>query len=150
MWLLLVWLCLSGLLALPLCRSGLLTLPSVVLAHVALLFVGLALVRLPYEALSLIACQGEGSCTNQLSQAVTVHAAHAFMSVQPCREAGSTSGEAYMSSPSLVWVTEDGNLAIGDMPNVGGYRGRRVALQPKHTLFLASSESVLEVLWKDH
>ena len=51
-----------------------------------------------------------------------------------------------MSSPSLVWVTEDGNLAIGDMPNVGGYRGRRSALQPKHTLALALSESVLEVL----
>ena len=51
-----------------------------------------------------------------------------------------------MSSPSLLWVTEDGNLAIGDMPNVGGYRGRRAALQPKHTLSLASSELVLEVL----
>lgn len=50
-----------------------------------------------------------------------------------------------MSSPSLVWVTEDGNLAIGDMPNVGGYRGRRAPLQPKNTLSLALSESVLEV-----
>ncbi len=50
-----------------------------------------------------------------------------------------------MSSPSLVWVTEDGSLAIGDMPSVGGYRGRRAALQPKHTLPLALSESVLEV-----
>ena len=62
-----------------------------------------------------------------------------------CREDGSESGETYMSSPSLLWVTEDGNLAIGDMPNVGGYRGRRAPLQPKHTLSLALSESVLEV-----
>lgn len=62
-----------------------------------------------------------------------------------CREEGSASGETYMSSPSLLWVTEDGNLAIGDMPNVGGYRGRRAPLQPKHTLSLALSESVLEV-----
>ncbi|KAL3157200.1 hypothetical protein ABBQ38_001439 [Trebouxia sp. C0009 RCD-2024] len=63
-------------------------------------------------------------------------------------EDGSTSGEQFMSSPSLVWVTEDGNLALGDMPNVGGYRGRRAALQPKHTLSLALSESVLEVAWQ--
>ena len=62
-----------------------------------------------------------------------------------CSEEGSASGETYMSSPSLVWVTEDGSLAIGDMPNVGGYRGRRALLQPKHTLSLALSESVLEV-----
>lgn len=61
------------------------------------------------------------------------------------REDGNTSGDTVMSSPSLVWVTEDGNLALGDMPNVGGYRGRRAALQPKHTLSLALSESVLEV-----
>lgn len=51
-----------------------------------------------------------------------------------------------MSSPSLVWVTEDGSLAIGDMPSVGGYRGRRAALQAKHTLPLALAESVLEVM----
>ena len=62
------------------------------------------------------------------------------------REDGSTSGEMSMSSPSLVWVTEDGNLALGDMPNVGGYRGRRAALQTQHTLPLALSECVLEVL----
>jgi hypothetical protein len=61
-----------------------------------------------------------------------------------CSEDGS-GGEGYMSSPSLVWVTEDGSLAIGDMPSVGGYRGRRAALQPKHTLPLALSESVLQV-----
>ncbi len=61
-----------------------------------------------------------------------------------CSEDGS-GGEGYMSSPSLVWVTEDGSLAIGDMPSVGGYRGRRAALQAKHTLPLALSESVLEV-----
>lgn len=61
-----------------------------------------------------------------------------------CSEDGS-GGEGYMSSPSLVWVTQDGSLAIGDMPSVGGYRGRRAALQPKHTLPLALSESVLEV-----
>ena len=44
-----------------------------------------------------------------------------------------------------MWVTEEGKLAIGDIPSVGGFRGRRVALQPKHTLSLALSESVLEV-----
>ncbi len=62
-----------------------------------------------------------------------------------CSEEGS-GGEAYMSSPSVVWVTEDGTLAIGDMPSVGGYRGRRAVLQPKHTLPLALSESVLQVM----
>ena len=62
-----------------------------------------------------------------------------------CSEEGS-GGESYMSSPSLVWVTEDGSLAIGDMPSVGGYRGRRAALQAKHTLPLALAESVLEVI----
>ena len=50
-----------------------------------------------------------------------------------------------MSSPSLVWVTEAGTLAIADVPSVGGYRGRRAALQPKHTLPLARLESVLDV-----
>ena len=64
--------------------------------------------------------------------------------VYVCSEDGS-GGEGYMSSPSLVWVTEDGSLAIGDMPIVGGYRGRRAALQAKHTLPLALSESVLQV-----
>ncbi len=70
---------------------------------------------------------------------------HSYVfSVYVCSEDGS-GGEGYMSSPSLVWVTEDGSLAIGDMASVGGYRGRRAALQPKHTLPLALSESVLQV-----
>ena len=61
-----------------------------------------------------------------------------------CSESGA-SEETVMSSPSLVWVTEAGTLAIADVPSVGGYRGRRAALQPKHTLPLALSESVLDV-----
>lgn len=72
-----------------------------------------------------------------------------FQTCCNCSEKGSD-GESYMTSPSLVWVTEDGTLAIGDMPSVGGYRGRRAALQPKHTLPLALSESVLEVVHATH
>lgn len=45
----------------------------------------------------------------------------------------------------LVWVTEGGGLALGDLPGTGGFRGRRAALQPKHTLPLAAAEAVLQV-----
>lgn len=62
-----------------------------------------------------------------------------------CRDNGTPNGsEATLRSPSLVWVTESGELAIGDLPGTGGYRGRRVALQPKSTLPLGPSESVLQ------
>lgn len=61
-----------------------------------------------------------------------------------CRENGTSSGETYLGSPSLVWVTEGGGLAMGDLPSTGGYRGRRVGLQPKYTLPLGPSESVLQ------
>ena len=66
------------------------------------------------------------------------------------RENGTSSEETYLSSPSLVWVTEGGDLAMGDLPSTGGYRGRRVALQPKSTLALGPSESVLQVSHKSY
>lgn len=62
-----------------------------------------------------------------------------------CRDNSTPSEETHLSSPSLVWVTEGGDLAMGDLPGTGGYRGRRVALQPKSTLALGPSESVLQV-----
>lgn len=65
--------------------------------------------------------------------------------MRPCRENATTNGDAYLASPSLIWVTEGGELAMGDLPSTGGYRGRRAALQPRFALPLGAAESVLQV-----